>query len=187
MTMVKQTVDFWHMKVSSLLLLTLLFTFTEVPVSAQESLSQAQRYALDGQKDWAFMEYHSFLRRNPQDSQAPYAAFGVGEYLYQRGNYQKSREIFLSIHSPDFDYEWAGVLVALYVAKCSDALNDTASAAVYRKKANTLFFSQQRVFVFDKSRKLSWVSPLGNRYLSEEFVDKLEIRLNGKGFENIRV
>ena len=149
--------------------------------TVREKVAQAQRYVAEGEIDFAFMEYRSLLEEHSEGPSAQEAAFAIGEYYFNQHNTREAKEAF-----ERFDQEPAEeipkLLVQVYLLLCARILKDDPTAEILESRLKEVLSSKKLFLAFEENRVQVWTSPLGNRFELREFVDRMEISLNGSSF-----
>ncbi len=158
-------------------------------VTAEEAgdrRSQAERYVSDGEIDFAFMEYQAILREFPDDPLALEALFACGEYYFREHNSRetvRAFELFRKKSSEGIPH----ILALVYLLKGASFLKDSAAARDLEERLKEALSSSHFFAAFEENQKRDWSSPLGNHYELNEFVDHMDILLNGEPFYTIHL
>ena len=133
-------------------------------------------------RDFLFLETERALREEPSSPKTPSRLFAVGEYLFDMKHFTEAEGFFRRVEqTPPSSAQ--GIVTAVYLAQIHSAdAENAALGALKNILASGKFFTMS-----GKTKKQKWESPLKNRYEIEEFVDRLEIRLNGSVFYVVRL
>lgn len=153
-------------------------------VTVRERLTQAEHYAAEGETDFAFMEYRALLEEYPNDPSASEAAFAIGEYHFNQHSAREAKQAFEMFHQEGAE-EIPELLVQVYLLLCARVLKDDASVQFLESHLKEMLSSKKLFLAFEENRVQEWTSPLGNRFELREFVDRMEITLNGAPFYSI--
>lgn len=155
-------------------------TTAEADDSAHSRLISA-RQSVRENPDFAFMDYTMLVHDYPESVEASEAAFGIGEYYFDRRNYSAAADAFkkfLSRSSGRVE-ELAGLAFLVKSAELAGdkELRGTAEDTLKQRLSAKHFF-----MLFEDKRVQSWRSPFGRDLVIREFVDRLEVTLNGSPF-----
>ena len=186
-------VYFYQMK-KELLVAYLLISFSFAGLQSvrgdgdEESLRRrflrAEHYVIEGEIDFAFMEYRAILAEHPKDPSAREAAFAIGEYYFKQHNTRDARRAFEKFHQEGAE-EIPRLLTQVYLLLCARLLKDTSSAQALESHLKETLSSKKLFLAFEENHVREWTSPLGNRFALREFVDHMEITLNGAPFYSV--
>ncbi len=165
------------------------FVFSPLLAEAADSvhtrLTSARRLAAKS-PDFAFMDYTAILREYPQNREAGEAAFAVGEYHFGRKNYDAAVGAFKAFLSRSNNRieELAGlVFLAKSAELCADKpLRERAEDTLKQRLSSKHFF-----MLFEDRQVQAWRSPFGRNIVIREFVDRLEVTLNGSPFHTVQL
>ena len=150
----------------------------------REKIVQAERYVAEGEIDFAFMEYRALLEAYPKDPLAREAAFAIGEYHFDQHNTREAKRAF-EMFNQEAAEEIPRLLVQVYLLLCARLLKDDSSVQAFESHLKEMLSSKKLFLAFEENRIQEWTSPLGNRFSLREFVDHMEITLNGAPFYSI--
>lgn len=154
------------------------------PQTARERLVQAERYVAEGEIDFAFMEYRALLEEESEGPMAEEAMFAIGEYYFQQRNTAETKHSFSAFRQKSTE-EIPTLLASVYLLQCARLSGDTETAHRLERHLKERLSSKELFLFFEENRAQEWTSPLGNRFGLREFVDRLEITLNGRPFYEI--
>lgn len=156
------------------------------PEAIREKVSQAEKHVAEGEIDFAFMEYRSLLEEYPETPSAQGAAFAIGEYHFSQHNTREAKEAFERFDLKQAE-EIPRLLAQVYLLLCARLLKDDPTADTLEAHLKEALSSKKLFLTFEENRIQTWGSPLGNRFELREFVDHMEITLNGASFYSIRL
>ena len=153
--------------------------------SAYDRWSSARRQAASN-PDFAFMDYLAILRDYPKSAEASEAAFAVGEYYFDQRDYSGAADTFKHFLSRSED-RLEGLVGLAYLAKSAELggdapLRELAENTLKQRLASGHFF-----MLFEDKHEQPWRSPFGRRIVMREYVDRLEITLNGSSFYTVQL
>ena len=159
--------------------LTVLCIQLMVPaVSATETkfyLSEARKAAQTGQIDFAFMNYRSLLREQPESSDKLQALFAMGEYYFLQTDFLQAELFFKEYLQGSRDPN--GCLFAkFYLWKMAGAGHDKYLTSQLVKE---LKMPKAHTFIFRDSEEYIYKSPLNRKHLAVYFIDKIEFYVEG--------
>jgi len=181
-----------HYFIFIFILLTFLLPLFPGRVSAEEAIKvkliQAERYGKEGKPDFAFLELRDLLQRYPEGSHVAEVEFGLAEYLFLQRNFSEATGAFQrSLSKLNYD-SIPRVLGQIYLLKCREKTSGRTDSSPELLAQLKQELSSQKFFeAFDDKRTQTWQSPLGNLYTLDEFVDHLEVLLNGQPFYTITI
>lgn len=149
--------------------------------TARERIAQAEHDVAEGEIDFAFMEYRALLDEYPKDPSAREAAFAIGEYHFKQHNAHEAKRTF-EMFDQETAEEIPKLIAQVYLLLCARLLKDDASLQALESHLKEMLSSKKLFLAFEENRVREWTSPLGNHFELREFVDRLEIILNGTPF-----
>ena len=162
-----------------------LLTVVEAGDSARNRLISARRLAAKS-PDFAFMDYTTILHDYPESREAAEASFAVGEYYFSRKNYDAAAGAFKKFlfRSNGRIEELAGLaFLAKSAELCADkSLRERAEDTLKQRLSSKRFF-----MLFEDKQVQAWRSPFGRNIVLREFVDRLEVTLNGSPFHTVQL
>jgi len=161
----------------------LVFSLAQVSYAQEDKVlyHSGVNAALNGETDFAFVEFHSLVngyRRSPYYKEA---LFGVGEYYYSIKDYANAAGSFSKFI--EHYSEAASLPFAIaYLIK----INKLAGTPqiIYDLKRKLIEFMQLSL-LFSEFKEYTCTSALNRQYKARYFIDKIEIYIDGKLFEEI--
>ena len=143
--------------------------------------SRAQKAALEGKQDFAFMQYRSILNNHADSQYEDEALFANAEYYYLISHYSQAHDLFLKyLNTSSLK---SGKLFALvYLYKISLINKDRDLAETLRRRILTF---QRQSFIFKKTKEYVFKSPLFRRHKAVYDIEKIEISVEGESFAKI--
>ena len=170
-----------HIRIAFLIFFTLgAILACELPVHAGEAGESSLGY----NPEFKFMELRQSLREHPTGAEALPNHFSIGEYYFSQKMLKLAAESFdrLRTAEPKRSEE---LLANIYLLLCARSMGDKKNTALIESELQESFSSRQFISIFRAAKDRGWTSPLGNRYVFHEEVDRLEIKLNDKPFYTI--
>jgi len=161
----------------------LVFSITQV-VYAQEDRAlyySGVNAALNGETDFAFMEFHALLNGHRMSKYYKDALFSAGEYYYSIKDYANAAGSFSKFIE---NYSEANSLpfAIAYLVKINKIAG--TQQIIYDLKRKLIEFMQLSL-LFSEFKEYTHESALNMRYKARYFIDKIEIYIDGKLFEEI--
>ncbi len=169
-------------KLSIIIVLISIIAFA-ASVYAQEDADlffSAKQSVKDGNRDFAFMQFHSLLRLSTSSLYHQDALFATGEYYFEMANYYDayiSFSKFIELY-PKSD---ALPFAVVYLLKM-EQMHSPASEYDLKKKVITF---KQISLLFSEYKEYPYESPLGTKYKAIYFIDRVEVYINEALFETV--
>lgn len=137
--------------------------------------------AKSGNKDFAFMHCRGLLEDYPESKYAPDAAFAIGEYYFITANYENASAALSNFIDKYPDSK--GLPFALtYLLRL---LQINKNEPLAEKLKNQIISLKRLSLLFQESKGYAYESPLGIKYRMMYYIDKVELYVDDKLFENI--
>lgn len=107
--------------------------------------------------------------------------FGVGEYYFKHNNIYDARTTFkeyTNVYPPQI----STFIAKIFLYKIAELHGDTA----YGEKIKKEIFEKPFIILFSDHETLEYASVLGNKYVVHNYLDRVEVFLNGQLFEEIK-
>jgi tetratricopeptide (TPR) repeat protein len=142
---------------------------------------RAKKAALDGNMDFAFMNYRSVLRGNPRGKYRVEALFANAEYYYSMDQMKEAKMYFNEYLSSSENAN--GKLFALiYQLKLA---KQEKNIQLIKKIEKDVVLFQQQSFIFKKSKEYLYMSPMNREHKAVYAIDKIRFYLEGALFAEI--
>jgi len=149
--------------------------------SLKKRLLRAEHYLNQGEVDFAFMEFRALLSEAPEGPLAEKARFAIGEYHFLQHNTYQARQAFHQF-SQTSESPIPNLIAHAYLLECARFSKDIHHIHVLETYFREIFLSKKIFLAFEEAHIEEWVSPLGNRFQVQEFVNRMEIIRNGSPF-----
>ena len=140
----------------------------------------AKQAAKSGDKDFAFMQFHSLLRLSTTSPYYHDALFAVGEYYYSVANYYDSYKAFAEFVEL-YPRSEALPFAVVYLLKMEQKQKQQES---YDLEKKVITFKQLSL-LFSEYKEYPYTSPLSTEYKAVYYIDRVEIYTNGVLFETV--
>lgn len=166
---------------SSLFLFIFLLSQRGFAQDVKQLYSTAVREAESGNRDFAFMHCRELLENYPDSKYASDAAFAIGEYYFITANYEFAAEA-LSNFINDYPDSKGLPFVLMYLLKVPQIHKNES---LTEKLKNQIISLKRLSLLFQESKGYAYTSPLGIKYRMMYYIDKVELYVDDKLFENI--
>ena len=166
-----------------LFLCLLIFLFPHKAFSQEDKnlYFQGLRAARSGERDFAFMYFHTLVRDFPESEYSKEALFAAGEYYFSLGDYYDAGRMFSRIID-DYPESLAKLFATAYLLKI--AKNEQKESVVEKLKKD-LIALQQVSLLFRDFKELRYLSPLRKSYKALYFINKIKILIDENIFAEI--
>lgn len=165
----------------SLFLFIFLLSHRGFAQDVKQLYSTAVREAESGNRDFAFMHCRELLENYPDSKYASDAAFAIGEYYFITANYENAAEA-LSNFINDYPDSKGLPFVLMYLLKVTQIYKNES---LTEKLKNQIISLKRLSLLFQESKGYAYTSPLGIKYRMMYYIDKVELYVDDKLFENI--
>src|SRR3989338_8162578 len=165
----------------SLFLFIFLLSHSGFAQDVKQLYSAAIREAESGNKDFAFMHCRELLENYPGSKYASDAAFAIGEYYFITANYESAAEA-LSNFINEYPDSKGLPFVLMYLLKVPQIYKNES---LTEKLKNQIISLKRLSLLFQESKGYAYTSPLGIKYRMMYYIDKVELYVDDKLFENI--
>lgn len=135
--------------------------------------------AREGRTEAAFLHFNRLLNDFPDSEYMPQALFATGEYYFSIGDYYDARRNFDKLVN---NYPEARLYAIAYLIKMAEEEGRKNEAG---KLKEGLIGWQQVSLLFRDFKEHSYTSPLNRNYQALNFIDKIEIYIDGGLFAKI--
>lgn len=162
-------------------LLIFLFPHKGYPQADRNLYNRGIQAAREGKADSAFLHFNRLLNNFPGSEYTRQALFGTGEYYFSIGDYYDAKRTFdkLVDNYPESEARLYAIAYLIKIAEKEGKENETG------KLKERLIGSQQVSLLFRDFKELSYISPLSRNYKALNFIDKIEIYIDGELFAKI--
>ncbi len=135
---------------------------------------------------FAILNLKNILKEYPKSPYAPKAAFAIGEYYFDNGDYYnaiKTLSDYIRCYPDDKGVVFAKLIVYKIIInfKKEGAINKQQDALI--KEIRKELFSEPLFLIFyDKKSPRSYQSIFSNSYLVYDYIDKIKVFRNDKDF-----
>lgn len=141
----------------------------------------ARQYALQGWRDFAFMEYRKIIHGFPDSRHRPDALFAAAEYYYWAKDYPRAKEQFTAYLEDPRD-PVKSLFATAYLYRIAGRDGNTAAVSGFIKDIITF---QRQAFVFTSRKESPFVSPLGRECKAVYEIDRIQFFIEGELFAEI--
>jgi outer membrane protein assembly factor BamD (BamD/ComL family) len=145
-----------------------------------ELYNNAKLAAKQGDRDFAFMQYHSLMRLSENSPYYHDALFAVGEYYFDMSNYYDAYRTFVEFVEL-YPRSEALPFAVVYLLKMEQNQQENESEDLEKK----VITFKQLSLLFSEYKEYLYTSPLGTKYKAVYFIDKVEIYINEVLFETV--
>jgi len=152
-------------------------------VYAQEDADlffSAKQSVKNGNRDFAFMQFHSLLRLSKSSFYHQEALFATGEYYFDMANYFDAYTSFSKLIEL-YPKSEALPFAIVYLLKM-EQMHSQDSEYDLKKKVITF---KQISLLFSEYKEYLYESPLGLKYKAIYFIDRVEVYINEAIFETV--
>jgi outer membrane protein assembly factor BamD (BamD/ComL family) len=142
--------------------------------------NSAKEAVKNGDRDFAFMQFHSLLRLSTTSSYYDEALFATGEYYFSLANYYDA-QITFSKFVELYPQSEALPFAVIYLLKMEQA-GQQENKYDLRKKVITF---RQLSLLFSEYKEYPYKSPFGLNYKAIYFIDRVEMYINEELFETV--
>lgn len=140
----------------------------------------------ENRPDFAVIGLKNILKEYPDSPYAPKAAFALGEYYYDNGDYFNAINM-LSSYIRNYPKDKGVVFAKLIVYKViislrKDNEKNKKQEALIKEIRKELFSEPLFLIFYDKKSPRSYRSVFSNSYLVYDYVDKIKVFRNDKDF-----
>ncbi|MFH1062147.1 MAG: outer membrane protein assembly factor BamD [Candidatus Omnitrophota bacterium] len=140
----------------------------------------AKQSVKDGDRDFAFMQFHSLLQLSTTSLYYHDALFATGEYYFALANYYDAQSAFAKFIEL-FPRSEALPFAVVYLLKMEQVQQQDKQ---YDLKKKVITFKQLSL-LFSEYKEYLYKSPLGLNYKAIYFIDRVEIYINEELFETV--
>ncbi|MHA1896221.1 MAG: outer membrane protein assembly factor BamD, partial [Promethearchaeota archaeon] len=167
----------------------LLFSSCATCSNGSRFYREAYHEARRGNYDVAFLNLRTLMVSYPDSPYAPMAAFSSGEYFLEKRDYTDAILTFYKYIKkyPDDD---GRIFAELIIYKITNEIK--IDKIIQLKERDIINDIKKKIFAkpmfflfFDTEKSFSYRSLFGNVYTAYDYVDKVEIKRNGKVFLEI--
>lgn len=145
---------------------------------------KARSYVDKNDHDSAFLNLRAILNNEPNSAYAPFAAFAVAEYYFERDDYLDAAMAFRKYINgyPKDDGVVFAELMIYKMATQSNTKNLPYNERYFLDNIRKKMFSKPLFIIFKESKRESftYTSALNNVYSAFDHVDKITIERNGQ-------
>ena len=134
-----------------------------------------------GDKDFAFMYFRMFLRRQLKSEAASGALFSLGEYYFGVSDYRDATKAF-SQFITSYPTSEAKLFALAYLLEVARNKGDQDLAAELTKE---IVASKQLSLLFSEFKEHTYISSFSREYKAIFFIDKVEIYIDEEFFSKI--
>ncbi|MBU1086780.1 MAG: outer membrane protein assembly factor BamD [Candidatus Omnitrophica bacterium] len=166
-----------------LLFLVISIIAVTMPIYAQEDAElflSAKQSIKAGEKDFAFIQFHSLLRLSTNSPYYQDALFATGEYYFACANYYDAYTSF-SKFVELYPQSEALPFAVVYLLKMEQMQSQDSE---YDLKKKVITFKQLSL-LFSEYKEYPYQSPMGLKYKAVYFIDRLEVYINEELFETV--
>jgi len=142
-------------------------------------LSKAFDESRHGQADYAFIYLKQLLRSYPHDVKAPEAALGLSEYYAAQDNHREAYEV-LEPYAQIAGKKTIRILIYVRLISSARQLGQPKKAQKNKRLLLEFLYQKHKLFLFRNHDKTIWSSPMNNLYEIIEYIDALEVKINGE-------
>ncbi len=154
--------------------------------SVKNYTRQAAYEYREGKYEKALIYLRSMRRETQDPKRLAEIQFGIGECFFYQRAYFESLDAFRQ-HLKDCPEHKTAVFVKMYLAKTLSLLKtNTQEGEALKKEVEEFLYSVPLFLAFKECRKKSYKSIVGNVYELHEYVNRVEIYLNGEVFFKIK-
>lgn len=132
-----------------------------------------------GDRDFAFMQFHSLLRLSTTSPYYQEALFATGEYYFVLANYYDAHSAFAKFVEL-YPQSEAMPFAIVYLLK----MEQLRQGNQYELKKKVITFKQLSL-LFSEYKEYLYKSPLGSNYKAVYFIDRVDIYINEELFETV--
>ncbi|MCD4778988.1 MAG: hypothetical protein K8S27_00350 [Candidatus Omnitrophica bacterium] len=167
-----------------IVIMTGLFVLSASSVDAgnyKVAYARAKKAAVSGNMDFAFMNYRSVLRSNPNGKYRVNALFAIGEYYFSMDQTDEAKMYFKDYLSSSENTN--GKLFALiYQLRLAQK---SRNIQLIKKIEKDVVLFQQQSFIFKKSKEYLYMSPMNREHKAVYAIDKIRFYMEGALFAEI--
>jgi len=148
---------------------------------AQNRYALAQRYARQGNYEFALMSYRDVARDSKSPAKVAAAIFAQGEYFYLQHDFAESQKSFQELQNRDPRSD-VKLFSLAYLWKIAGEIQDSETQM---RLAQEIVALKQVSMIFRKSKTYRYLSPLYREHNAVFAIDQIEFFVNGKSFAKI--
>jgi outer membrane protein assembly factor BamD (BamD/ComL family) len=150
---------------------------SEADLKWQDAIVSAKQ----GDYDFAFMDFQSFLEEYPESRHCVAAQFALGEYYFLQNNLPMASNAFKNVYSQYPQHQEALIALA-YLFKIAEIQKHSADIKDYRSKAASF---RQLTFIFNDKKSFKFLSGFQRKHKLVYYINKVELYVNDELFTEV--
>lgn len=154
---------------------------TALPADDQALFQKGVNAGISNQTDFAFSYFDMIVKNHRGSRYYPQALFSSGEYFFRSRAFRDAKHMFRELSNDYSDSELRPFALA-YLLRLAKQEGKRLEAKELEKE---IVKARQVCLVFKDFKEYSFTSPLNIIYKAQFFIDKVEVYINGRLFEEI--